>query len=333
MQKDLIGNLNSDYLEALSALNPKSDPVQILVYVESHDDISFWRYILKNYESQFLKFDINLPFKKNYEKGKHNVIENFKDNLGKFLIICIDSDYDFLLQNTNELSTFINSNRYVFQTYTYSIENLLCYADSLNNLCVNCTKVDQVNIDLKVIIENYCKIIYDLLIWSIYFYKINDFDKFTITDFCNESKLLSNSDIEKGFADDLSKLEMKVKNKLTELESLYFEHVKEIEKLKIELLPLGLNVESSYLFSQGHLILENVILMILKPVCNDLIKTKRALIKEKCIHDTHIGNELNNYKKKIIEIEKAIQINYQFDKSEIYEKIKEDLKRFIEEFS
>lgn len=44
--------------------------------------------------------------------------------LGRSLIACVDSDYDFLLQGATNTSRKINRNRYIFQTYTYAIEKL-----------------------------------------------------------------------------------------------------------------------------------------------------------------------------------------------------------------
>ena len=42
--------------------------------------------------------------------------------LGRSLIACVDSDYDFLLQGATNVSRKINRNPYIFQTYGYAIE-------------------------------------------------------------------------------------------------------------------------------------------------------------------------------------------------------------------
>jgi hypothetical protein len=46
MSSTLLENLNSDFLNAFSALLPKSAAQRVLVYVESDDDIAFWRNVL-----------------------------------------------------------------------------------------------------------------------------------------------------------------------------------------------------------------------------------------------------------------------------------------------
>ncbi len=68
----LLDNLNSDLLAALTALLPKGSAQRVLVYVESHDDISFWRGILSPFEKKGVNFDIQLPSQNTLQKGKNS---------------------------------------------------------------------------------------------------------------------------------------------------------------------------------------------------------------------------------------------------------------------
>ncbi|MGN1253717.1 MAG: ABC transporter ATP-binding protein, partial [Prevotella sp.] len=43
MMKRLKDNLTSSYLEAANWLNPKKQRKKIVAYVESYDDVFFWR--------------------------------------------------------------------------------------------------------------------------------------------------------------------------------------------------------------------------------------------------------------------------------------------------
>ena len=101
------------------------------MYVESYEDISFWYSILKDYESSKVKFDIQLPSNDSLAKGKSKALKRHTDLLtigvGKRLIICIDSDYDYLHQDKTEQSRLVNQSDFIFQTYAYSIENLRCF--------------------------------------------------------------------------------------------------------------------------------------------------------------------------------------------------------------
>ncbi len=328
MSKNLIENLNSNFLEAFSAMKGNNQPKKVLVYVESDEDISFWRNILDKYRSNNIEFEINLPAKEHYEKGKGVLLNNFKNNIGDFLIICLDSDYDYLIKDLNEHSKLINSNPYIFQTYSYSIENLLCYGESLKKLCITCTKVDTVNFDIEGLIVRYSKIIYELLIWSIYLHKNGEADKFSISSFCKTSKLLTNNDLDNNFEKDFVFLEQNILEKITEIETLYSSNIEEKKDFEKELNKLGLNESNSYLYAQGHLILDNFILMIIKPICYHLKSSKIQKIKENCKDSNQITNELNNYKKKILDIEQLISVNYNFSDSELYKKIIKDLDEY-----
>lgn len=50
MGKRLTENLSSLYIGAANSLKPKRARRKIVAYVESYDDISFWRSILAEYE-------------------------------------------------------------------------------------------------------------------------------------------------------------------------------------------------------------------------------------------------------------------------------------------
>ncbi len=100
----LLDNVSSEYLEAFSALGPKDAGHKVLVYVESHDDVAFWRDILKPFEEDNIEFDIQLPVQNNLRMGKLAVLE-FANRTGTHLILCVDSDYDYL-----SVDSVLNSN-------------------------------------------------------------------------------------------------------------------------------------------------------------------------------------------------------------------------------
>ena len=76
-------------------------------------------------------------------KGKKSALRSCIEHngLGKSLIACVDSDYDWLLQGVTQTSREIISNPYVIQTYAYAIENYQCWAGSLHQICVQCTLI------------------------------------------------------------------------------------------------------------------------------------------------------------------------------------------------
>ena len=59
----LLDNVNSKYLEAADRLLPGSRRGRIIAYVESYDDVSFWRVLLDEFETPEHYFQILLPTK------------------------------------------------------------------------------------------------------------------------------------------------------------------------------------------------------------------------------------------------------------------------------
>ena len=96
MPKRLRDNINSRYFEAANALTSKKARRRIVAYVESYDDIYFWRTVLTEFEDDKRFFEVMLPSKVNLTRGKKSVLMNFLEGapLGKDMIACVDADYD-----------------------------------------------------------------------------------------------------------------------------------------------------------------------------------------------------------------------------------------------
>ena len=77
MAKRLTDNINSQYFEAINKMTPKKARRRIVVYVESYDDVFFWRSVLGRYEDDKLTFDIMLPSRNQHlDRGKKAAISN-----------------------------------------------------------------------------------------------------------------------------------------------------------------------------------------------------------------------------------------------------------------
>ena len=100
MGKRLSDNLSSLYIGAANRLKPKKARRKIVAYVESYDDVSFWRTLLGEFEDDTRYFEVMLPSKTTLAKGKKSVLMNeLGSQLGQNMIACVDSDYDYLLQH------------------------------------------------------------------------------------------------------------------------------------------------------------------------------------------------------------------------------------------
>ena len=140
MPSRLRDNIDSRYFEAANALRGKKSRRRIVAYVESYDDIYFWRTVLSRFENNNRYFEVMLPSKGNLTRGKKSVLMNFVgEHVGPDMIACVDADYDYLLQGVTEQSRRVLESPYVFHTYVYAIENFQCYVPSLHDVCATTT--------------------------------------------------------------------------------------------------------------------------------------------------------------------------------------------------
>ncbi len=140
MAKRLTDNINSLYFEAANKMTSKKARRKIVAYVESYDDVFFWRSVLGKFEDETRYFEIMLPTRNHHlDRGKKAAIGNMLKGVGRDMIACVDADYDYLRQGTTEASQQMLENPYIFHTYAYAIENFQCYAKGLHETCVMVT--------------------------------------------------------------------------------------------------------------------------------------------------------------------------------------------------
>ncbi len=329
MGKRLVDNLNSHYIGAANRLKPKRAQQRIIAYVESYDDVFFWRTLLSEFEDDKYRFEVMLPSTQSLAKGKKMVLMNqLGCSLGQNMIACVDSDYDYLLQNTHATSRRIIHSKYVFHTYTYAIENYQCYAESLHQVCVMATLNDRQLIDFPAYMEQYSRIAYPLFIWSVWFYRKNKHGRFSLLDFCNIVKP-DHVNIRQPETS-LQRMQQMVDRKLKRLERDYTFAKREVDALRGELGKLGVRPENTYLFIQGHHIFNNVVMKLLGPVCAQLRREREVEIKELAEHDTQLHNELSSYQRSQASPEFMLKKQMGYKDCEFYQRLREDIRHFLD---
>ena len=184
MAKRLQEHLNSNYFELASKLRPKNAARKVVAYVESYDDVFFWRSVLQDFETDRIKFEVMLPSRYSLCKGKKAALMNkLGPSLGDFMIACVDADYDYIMQGATEISRTLLSSPFIIHTYAYAIENYQCYAPALHTACVMSTLNDRDIISLEAFMEEYSKIIWPLFVWSIWAHKNGQASTYSITAF------------------------------------------------------------------------------------------------------------------------------------------------------
>ena len=328
MAKRLRDNLTSDYFSAANKLKPKTARRRIAAYVESYDDIFFWRSVLSEFEDDTRYFEVMLPSKVNLSKGKKQVLMNLVgDNVGEDLIACVDADYDFLVQGVTKTSEKVIHNPYVFHTYVYAIENYQCYAPSLHNVCVMATLNDHQIFNFEEYLRQFSQAIFPLFVWSIWYYRSPKYTDFTITDF--------NKVIETGHftlanaADGLANVRHKVGRKIIQLQKENPEAKDSYLALKDELKALGVTPDTTYLYIQGHHLYDNVVAPMLGKVCDRLRREREIEIHNKAVHHTQMRNELSCYEHSIESVSAMLKKNTGYTRSKPYNRLRADLTYFL----
>jgi hypothetical protein len=236
----LDSGLNSAYSQAAASLT--GDENRVTVEVEDVVDKLFWEDFLRSACPQ-KNFHFSCHSSKGDSKekikGKSRIMKA-ASTFNTFHIGCVDGDYDWLLSDLTDYGRELVCNKCLLHTYAYSIENLLCFSSTLKTFCSNITE-ESVSVDFCDYIRCLSKIIYPLLVWSIYLFGKGNAD-FTPTAWgdvlisTNNAIKLSRVD-EPNLTDEiksvlLSKIENLISSKVCELERLHANELDEKKSLK-----------------------------------------------------------------------------------------------------
>lgn len=319
----LVNQFSTEYVRARNALNQRTGSV-VEIFVENEDDVPFWFHVFRQFD---IPIRIYPASKDSLARGKEIVLKHL-DRAGEFLLLCVDSDYDYLLGETTERSKQLNNNPFIFQTYTYSIENYKCFPEGLYQVVVETSLQDQQVFDFYDFIKRYSNIIYELFLYSFYYerqykqenetyqkqkvLKKNELNEdeflawehaqvvpehlFKISDFSKSIKI-PQIDISSIYKVELNTLREVVNEKLQSVRELY---TIPLDTLNGELTELGVTPDNTYLFAQGHAVY-NSILLVLEKVSAHLKKEKFTEIKNQAQHEEERITKVNEYKKYVVE--------------------------------
>lgn len=326
----LKDNLNSRYFEAANQLTSKRARRRIVAYVESYDDIYFWRTVLGRFENDKRYFEVMLPSHQKLERGKKSVLMNFiGGHVGPDMIACVDADYDYLLQGITEQSRKVLEEAYVFHTYAYAIENLQCYAPSLHDVCVAVTLNDHRIFDFDDYLRQYSEAVFPLFVWSVWAYRSGHYTEFSMSDF---TRVIDPG----GFnvfdpQPSIDNLRRKVANKVRQLQHEYPDNKEEYLKVKESIKALGVTPQTTYLYIQGHHLFDNVVLPILNKVCNRLRMERQDEIARTALHHTQRRNEMSCYEHSLQDIRQMLKKNAGYQHAEQYRHICHDVEQYFSE--
>lgn len=301
----LVSNISSEYLSAANALH-RTD--RITVYVEGYEDVAFWRNIFDLYQRPGYRFEIMTPSRSDMAKGK-KVVLGFAAKAGPRLLLCVDSDFDYLFgEKHSQMAGLISGNKYIFQTYVYAIENYMCCPCALSTLAVRATKNDAFIFDFEEFMTEYSRVIYPLFMWYAYAAMVNEPDVFALSDFRNAVRIgyLNVSD---NGAETLAWLSRQVSKRLNFLTSRHGQYMDGVKALEADFKAKGVTPETTYLYMQGHTLMENVVKVVLDSVCEELRKMAVARIMNSSREGLSLRNELSYYNNSLRETDALLREN------------------------
>ncbi|AFM04422.1 hypothetical protein Fleli_2038 [Bernardetia litoralis DSM 6794] len=347
---DLENQISSEYIGAENLLHNRNI---VQVFVEDEEDVPFWKAIFSLFD---VKTTVNPASTTSQKRGKEILLRHAYDNqLGKNMVIAVDSDYDYLLGNTLPKSRLINESPYIFQTYVYSIENFKSLSEIQHQVICEATLVDNYIFDYEKYVEAYSELIYELFLYSFFYHRENlqnaeahkiayetkksqlleeelqqwQSDNkltatFSIKDFCKNIHLngFKISNWEQSF----EKIKQKIDKKLEELPNIEEQN---LEELKQELKDKRVNSKNVYLFSKGHKIYDNFVGLCIKDVYRITKNNAERRIKVNSRTNQEKGEQVRKYKNQTRDLDTVRQTHKGYHTHFFIEEIKKDIQKFL----
>ena len=311
-------------------MTPKKARRRIVVYVESYDDVFFWRSVLGRYEDYKLIFDIMLPSRNQHlDRGKKAAISNMLKGVGRDMIACVDADYDYILQGATEMSRQMLENPYIFHTYAYAIENFQCYAKGLHETCVMVTLNDHRIFNFERFLQSYSQTIWPLFVWHVVFLQRR---KMTMHfDMCEFNKVVVLPSVRiqnpKWAIEYLSK---KVRAKMFQLERRFPKLKDALPETERMLRDLGINDNNTYLYIQGNHLFDLVVSPVVQTVCDILRNEQENDIRDRAVHSEQARTEIACYENSLGKVKMMMKKNTYYQFSPEFQKILADVEKYLE---
>lgn len=288
------------------------NPNRVTVEVEDSIDKAFWSDLLceicPEKEFHFDPYSTITKEKgiiKRIGKGKAQILKASSE-FNEWHIGCVDSDYDWILSDYTNEGEIICKNKHLLQTYSYSIENLLCLSCTLADFCQTTTE-ESTNFNFIDYLDRLSKIVYPLLIWSAYLYSKGN-HSFTPTAWRD---ILVNTEM--NSEESLMLIEKKAKEKTEEFKKMSSDVLLEKKKFEEKLIRnKSISEDNAYLFVRGHELFDHILNSVLNPTIAKLRRMHYDSLKKANIDETSRRNELRKYQEKEKPIRELLYKNYQY---------------------
>lgn len=313
---------------------------KITCYVEGMKDQQFWKDIFQTFAPtlQIIFYPHSRDNKLKSSKTSVLTENNIKEACAT-LILCVDSDLEYLLKNEP-----LFSHPYIFHTYTYSIENYKISPIALERIAEKSSYLQTSSFSFVDFIKDYSKITFPLLVYILYFEKIK-LEKIAKKQEVVSEILLSEKELKSVLCITLNNrpLADNAKDVMTRLQKQVSNVINNIKKkhTNIDLTPiqgilLELNIkeEDTYWYLNGHIMYDCVVKILLKKVIIEYKKEKKECFKSQ-EQTTLLTNKQDEYQNLIKETQWETLLNdgYMYCLSSLnhcplIQKIQQDIKKF-----
>lgn len=329
MAKQYISNDVKNLARPLANQRPLPEGCsRVKALVEGYEDIAFWRGIFDEYESPLVSFDISVPARDDLAKGKKTLLK-MADKGSKQLIMCMDSDFDYLFANQTEDARRINSSPYLFHTYAYATENYLCFAPTLHNICVKATKNDSRIFDFVRFMTEYSRAIFPAFVWYAFSAQISEPSIFILADLKNTVRIGYLDTVADNGAGTIEWVSRQVARRVQRLETDHPRTAERLPAFEKMLSERGVTSDNAYLFMHGHTLMDNVTVVVLDAVCNELKRLSLARIDGSTRQGVARVNEQSNYNNSLYNVRDVLLFNEQYKNCFLYQKLRSDIEQFI----
>lgn len=304
---------------------------EISLFVEDFDSESFWRNLVEFAKPELKgKTYIQCP-KAHKIDGKSAMgkdhLKKFTNLVDKEIIICCDSDNDYLIDET----VWYYNKPYIFHTYTHAIENHKCYPQILSDICEDRTAL---NFDFKPFFDWYSEEIYPILVYWLFIHNNYNYGDFAIlikwenlqnVNLTFPSIFTNEQTFKKEVKGNVKIFEEALKNIVNDAGLGNFQI--EFDDFKKEFDKKSLQTETIY-YLQGHSIF-TLVNSILEEVINSKIEERKILLKASNYTNNELAQFENSTKQ---DIHTLLYNSYQkclqnFRLCSFMEKIMEDLRK------
>ena len=286
------------------------------IHLESEYDTRFWdlvfRHWLPQYSFEYITYTRTVD--RTYATGCQTCLKYYQLGcLSDKFFVCIDSDYRRLLHREA-----ISASRFVFQTYTYSIENHFCYSSNINSAFERMGLGDPA-FDFNYFLTEFSRSLYELFI-----YHLISLEKKDQVFGSKKFYPLVHANLSKSCPDErsiIAELNDEASRQLSELEGCYTPE--EINGMKAKCRELGLHEDNTYLYLRGHNLFDRVVL--------PLMKQLRGRLEKELTEDYSSGEKQAYYAEKSKGVDDYLTESVLFEGYAEIDKIKNDVKRYKEQ--